>query len=109
MDIAELSDELVGGLGGERRCRWVGWKGGEKVPIRRRELKLDICKQELDRSDGSTIVAELTVDGLALRQVAVVLASEQRIAIAAHDALDVADRPVRRDKRANSDAARTRI
>jgi hypothetical protein len=31
-----------------------------------------------------------TVDVLALRQVAVVLAGEQRIAVAAHDALDVA-------------------
>lgn len=109
MDVAELSDELVGGFGGERRCRWVGWKGGEKVPIRRRELKLDICKQELDRSDGSTIVAELTVDGLALRQVAVVLASEQRIAVTAHNALDVAIKPVRGDNSVTTDAVRTRI
>lgn len=35
-----------------------------------------------------------TVDGLALRQVAVVLAGEQRIAIAAHDALNVAVKPL---------------
>lgn len=109
MDIAELSDELVGGLGGERRCRRVGWQGGEEVSIRGGELQLDICRKVLDMLDRRAILTKLTVDGLALRQVAVVLASEQRIAIAAHDALDVADRPVRRDKRANSDAARTRI
>jgi hypothetical protein len=52
--------------------------------------------------------AELTVDGLALRQVAVVLASEQRVAVPAHDALDVAGRPVSRVFCVGEDTARTR-
>lgn len=44
----------------------------------------------LDRGDARTVAEELTVDGLALRQVAVVLAGKQRIAVAAHHALDIA-------------------
>ena len=41
------------------------------------------------RDEMCAVGAELTVDGLALRQVAVVLASEEVVAVAAHDALDV--------------------
>jgi hypothetical protein len=44
----------------------------------------------LDRLYACAAAIELTVDGLALGQVAVVLAGEQRIAVAAHHALDVA-------------------
>jgi hypothetical protein len=38
---------------------------------------------------------KLTIDGLALCQVAVVLASEQAVAVPTHDALDVAVSQVR--------------
>jgi hypothetical protein len=60
------------------------------------------------RDEMCAVGAELTVDGLALRQVAVVLASEQRVAVPAHDALDVASRPVRRVFCAGENTARTR-
>ena len=43
-----------------------------------------------DRMNRRVLTNVLTVDGLTLRQVVIVLACEQRIAVAAHDALDVA-------------------
>lgn len=62
-----------------------------------------------DRSNECAAATERTVDGLALRQVAVVLAGEQRIAVAAHHALDVAVHSVRKDLGATAQAMHTRI
>jgi hypothetical protein len=61
-----------------------------------------------DKTNERVTAAKPTIDGLALRQVVVVLACEQRIAVAAHNALDVAVASVRRDRSRAARAVHTR-
>jgi hypothetical protein len=43
-DVAELGDELLGGLGREAGGGRVGRQGGEEVAVGRAELEFEVCR-----------------------------------------------------------------
>lgn len=81
MSVVLLASADVDGFGG-REARKSPY-AGESCSLTSKQLQLE-C-HECWEMDGKR-----TIDGLALRQVAIVLAGEQGIAIATDNALDVA-------------------